>query len=256
MRIIKIVLLVMISCSLLKAQVNTEALRKFKVSPGLHNKANFSISYQSGNTNLYKIKTGLRSDYLRGEYHFFGVLDYQQGEKDDRRYTNKGFIHLRGQKTLNNKVAAESFLQKEYDEFIMLSDRNLAGTGLRFTILQKKPAGNDAQELKTYLGTGIMFENESYNDDIEPEKSLIRTTNYLGLFWKKDERVRFQLISYFQAAFEDFSDYRILSEGNISFTINSRLSIAVMINHRYDNNPPGEVKNSDLEISNGLEFLF
>ncbi|MGD9899254.1 MAG: DUF481 domain-containing protein [Calditrichaceae bacterium] len=256
MRISRIILLLMISCSLLKAQVNTEALRKFELSPGLHSRVNFSISYQSGNTNLYKIRTGLRSDYLRGKYHFFGVLDYQQGEKDDSRYTNKGFIHLRGQKSINNRLAVESFIQKEFDEFIMLSDRNLAGSGLRYSVIQKKSDGNGSRELKTYLGTGIMFENESYNDDIEPEQNLLRTTNYVGLIWKKDENVRFQLISYFQAAFEDFSDYRVLSEGNISFNVTSRLIIAIMINHRYDNNPLKEVKNSDLEITNGIEFLF
>lgn len=256
MLINRILLSIMVFCAFLKAQVNTEALRNSDVTPGLHSKVNFSISYQSGNTNLYKVKTGLRSDYVRGKYHVFGVLDYQQGEQDDSRYTNKGFVHLRGQRDLSKRLAVETFIQKEYDEFIKLSDRNLAGTGLRFSIIQKKFNGNNSQELKTNIGTGIMFENESYKDEIESEQNLLRTTNYIGLFWKKDEGVRFQLISYFQAALQDFSDYRILSEGNISFHVTSRVVIAIMINHRYDNNPPLEVQNSDLEIINGFEFLF
>ena len=121
-----------------QAQVNIETLRRLDSKPGWYNDITLSLTYQSGNTDLLRFRSSLRSDYWFGKYHTFGIATLQQGKQGGKLYTDKGFIHLRAARSIIERLGVEMFLQKQFNESILLRDRNLAGGGVRISALKQR----------------------------------------------------------------------------------------------------------------------
>lgn len=260
----------LILTSLLSAQVNTEAMRKEDLTPGLHTTLGADLGYIAGNSNLLQVRSNLRFDYLSGGNHFFLVIEYQQGRKDERRFINKGFAHLRGMKALGRSTTGEAltprlhvegFLQREFNEFIDLEDRQLAGGGLRIRWHQRQGTAETPPPLQLNTGVGFMWEREqidttSPETNDKPVTDIIRSTNYLVVRWNIDNRLALFSTTYYQFDLRRLSDYRVLWEGRLNFTITKRLSLTVNLNLRYDSEPPRGIKPLDLEITNGISYSF
>ena len=240
-----------------RAQVNIETLRRLDSKPGWYNNITLSLTYQSGNTDLLRFKSSVRSDYWFDKYHTFGIATLQQGEQGGKLYTDKGFIHLRGARSIIEHLDVEIFLQKQFNESILLQDRNLAGGGLRISALKQRTDKNNTG-VNLYLGIGGMWENETINDKQhgEVETNIIRSTNYISAAWRIDKRFTVVVTGYYQPYTQRFSDFRILSESRFEFHVTKTVSINTRLNLRYDSEPPTGVEAHDLEIVNGLSFKF
>ncbi len=249
--------------SLLAAQVNTEALRREDLSPGLHTTLGADLGLIAGNSNLLQLKSNLRFDYRKGGNHFFLVTQYQQG-RTDTLFINKGFAHLRGVRALRPRLQVEGFLQREFNEFIALEDRQLAGGGLRIRWRERQTSSDKSSPLQLNTGIGLMWEREQIDTTSQapgdPEHgavaSLVRSTNYLVVRWQLDDRLTLFSTTYYQFDLRRMSDYRVLWEGRLNFTITKRLSLTVNLNLRYDSEPPRGIKPLDLEITNGVSYSF
>lgn len=240
-----------------KAQVNIETLRRLDSKLGWYNDITLSLTYQSGNTDLLRFKSSLRSDYWFDKYHTFGIATLQQGEQGGRLYTDKGFIHLRGARSIIERLGVEMFLQKQFNESILLRDRNLAGAGIRISALKQRTDKKNTG-LNLYLGIGAMWENETINDKGhgEVETNIVRSTNYISATWRIDNRFSVVITSYFQPYTQRVSDFRVLSESRFEFHITKTVSLNTRLNIRYDSEPPTDVEAHDLEIVNGLSCKF
>jgi putative salt-induced outer membrane protein YdiY len=245
-------------CTSVKAQVNIETKRRLDSKSGWYNDIGLSLKYQSGNTDLLKLETSLRSDYLVGKYHTFGILTFQQEKQGGKVYTDKGFVHLRGARTISAHLGIELFLQKQYNESILLQDRNLAGGGMRISFLKQRTNTKNNTGLNLYLGIGSMWENETINDKGhgEIETNIIRSTNYVSATWRIDKRFTLILTGYYQPYLQRFADFRVLSESRLDFRATERVSFNIRLNLRYDSEPPTSVEAHDLEIVNGLSYKF
>ncbi len=245
--------------SLLVAQVNTEALRKETLAPGLHTTLGADLGCIAGNSSLLQLKSNLRFDYLTGGNHFFLVTQYQQGRKDEQLFINKGFAHLRGVRTLRPRLLVEGFLQREFNEFINLEDRRLAGGGLRIRWRQRQDLSGKPPPLQINTGIGLMWEREQIDttgqeSSDKPVTDIIRSTNYLVVRWQLDERLTLFSTTYYQVDPSRLSDYRILWEGRLGFTVTKRLSLTINLDLRYDSEPPEGIKPYDLEVTNGVSY--
>ena len=240
-----------------KGQVNIETLRRLDSKPGWYNDLTLSLTYQSGNTDLLRFKSSLRSDYWFDKYHTFGIATLQQGKQGGKLYTDKGFIHLRGARSIIEHLGVEMFLQKQFNESILLRDRNLAGGGMRISVLKQR-ADKKNTGLNLYLGIGGMWENETINDKGhgEVKTSIIRSTNYISAAWRIDKRFTIVITGYYQPYTQHFSDFRILSESRFEFHVTKTVSINTRLNIRYDSEPPTDVDTHDLEVVNGLSYKF
>ena len=240
-----------------KAQVNIETLRRLDSKPGWYNDITLSLTYQSGNTDLLRFKSSLRSDYWFNKYHTFGIATLQHGEQGGKLYTDKGFVHLRGARSIVERLSIEMFLQKQFNESILLRDRNLAGGGVRISVLKQRTDTKN-MGLNLYLGIGGMWENETINDKQhgEIETNIIRSTNYISAAWRIDKRFSVVITGYFQPYTQRLSDFRVLSESRFDFHVTKTVSINTRLNIRYDSEPPTDVEAHDLEIVNGLSYKF
>ncbi len=157
--------------------------------------------------------------------------------------------------TLNETYTLETFLQKEFNDFIELKDRNLIGGGVRMVLLRSRKGeinGEEFSRIYWAIGIGAMWENEEIEVVAEENTNLIRSTNYISLNWQIDKRLNFTLISYFQPALRSFSDFRILSEGSMGFNLTRAVIFKTTVSLRSDNEPPRGIKKHDLELTNGL----
>ncbi len=159
--------------SILKAQVNTEKLRMAEIEEGFHAASGLNFQLAKGNSDYLTWDAQLRFDFKHRRYHTFLVVEIKQGEQHEERFLNKGFMHGRAVRTFSPGIAAEVFAQIEYDDFIKLRERKLAGAGARIRLLKTK------NRLSLFWGTGFMREHELYSNPRVRSKLLTRSTNYL-----------------------------------------------------------------------------
>ncbi len=242
----------------LAAQVNTEAMRKSVLAPGRNANLNLELGLVGGNSQLLNVNGTLRFDYLRGNAHTFLVGNRQIG-KAESLIINKGFVHLRHTRPLTGRLHVEGFLQTEFNEFIRLKDRHLAGGGVRIRwrdTMADKDAG-PGQNLTT--GLGFMWEREritNATDSADDEKNLLRSTNYLVLGWRIDDRLLLQATTYFQFDVGQPEDFRVLLDAGLSFTLAGKLSATIKLSSRYDSQPPTgtTLEKYDFELTSGLAY--
>ena len=247
--------LLLFCCSPLMAQVNIftgETMRQMRLESGLYNSIALDLTYRSGNTDFLTTRTRFRSDYLTEVYHAFIFGSLQQGRKDDVFFINKGMAHARIIRNLTQHVLFESFVQKQFNDSILLSDRNLVGGGVRFASHRRD------SKLNLYLGIGAMWEHERINDKNRGAMTtrVVRSTNYINWTGQLDERVTTSATGYYQVYVRRFQDYRILFEGSITFRLTTKLSFPLRVNFRYDSEPPTGIRKHDVEIFNGLRYTF
>jgi len=222
---------------------------------GFKNQFNLDLGYEKANSEVLDLAVEYRLDYIRKDnFHSFMVINLENGfEKENNSpkniITNKGFIHLRATKNVVTNYQMEVFTQYEFNEFLLLNDRYLLGAGLR-------TAFHKSELADTYLGIGLMVEKETYNLDIDNEKSLLRSTNYIKNNIALSSNIDLSNTCYFQIASDDLNDYRILYDGGLDFHVNDFFAFTIELNYRYDNDPQGELGNSYIQVTNGVTFNF
>ncbi|RKU07478.1 hypothetical protein C6503_24680 [Candidatus Poribacteria bacterium] len=242
-------------CFPLAAQVNIftgETVRQMQLEAGWYNSINLDLTYRTGNTDLLTSRTRFRSDYLSKTYHGFIFGSLQQGRKSGAFFINQGMAHARIIRNLTQHVLFESFVQKQFNESILLSDRNLVGGGIRFDLHPSNFKFN------IYLGIGAMSEHERINDKDGGEITtrIIRSTNYINWTGQLDERITTSATGYYQVNTQRLRDYRVLFEGSLTFRLTTKLAFPLRVNFRYDNEPPTGIRKHDVEIFNGLGYTF
>ena len=248
-------ILLLFYCPPLVAQVNIftgETLKQMRLESGVYNSIALDLTYRSGNTDLLTTRTRFRSDYLTEAYHAFIFGSLQQGRKDNVFFINKGMAHARIIRNLTQHLLFESFVQKQFNESILLNDRNLVGGGVRFASHPRDSRFN------LYLGIGAMWEHERINDKARGAMTtrVVRSTNYINWTGQLDERVTTSATGYYQVYVRRFQDYRILFEGSLTFQVTTKLSFPLRVNFRYDSEPPTGIRKHDVEIFNGLRYTF
>lgn len=239
-------ILSLLSVNLIFSQINIESMRNNEKDFQLKIDLNFNSI--SGNTEYFMINSKLRFDYIKSNYQTFIVGSFSKGEESKELFIDDGFLHWRHIFNYDSSISQEVFLQTGYNSFTYLNSRNLIGTGARFSFYKIK-------NLTLYIGIGTMYEYESY-DHQESEKTLIRSTNYISNEWKISKKLFFSMTNYYQFAFKEISDVRILFTGDLSVNLFKFCSLLFSVNYRFDNQPLDGVKKSDVEILNGLTFLF
>ena len=240
---------------MLLAQINTEAMRSENVTDGFINKVNVDFGIEKADAEVIELAATYRVDYFNPTgLHVFFILNYENGYEQEKgleknQVVNKGFGHLRMTKMISSKLFFEVFTQFGFNDFLLMKDRKLAGGGLRY-----KMVSND--RMNTFLGIGLMQENEIYDIVNEPEKKLLRSTNYLRWNINIAENTELYNTVYYQFSSSDINDYRLLYDGSIDFSVNENLSFFIELNYRYDNDSHGDMGKSYIQLNNGIEFTF
>ena len=236
------------------SQVNTEAMRNNKDRSGFANTLGFDFGFEKSKEEVMEVAGKYRLDFLgKNGLQSFLVLSYENGyEKEDdskNSIVNKGFGHLRFTKNISDKLFLETFTQYGFNDFLLMKERMLYGSGVRYRVL-------DQQIFSGYVGIGVMQEDEIYNLDSEFNMNLLRSTNYFSWKIKFNDNSSLQNTAYYQFDTKNTSDRRMLYDGDLNIALNNKLAFTLSLNFRYDSDPHGDLGKTYTQLKNGIEYIF
>ena len=236
------------------SQVNTEAMRNTKERSGFANTLGFDFGFEKSKEEVLEVAGKYRLDFMgKNGLQSFLVLSYENGyEKEDAEknsIVNKGFGHLRFTKNMFDKFFIEVFTQYGFNDFLLMNERRLYGSGIRYRILNR-------EKLSGYVGVGAMHEEEIYNLGSDFNMNLLRSTNYLSWKIRFNETSSLQNTAYYQFDTKNTSDRRILYDGDLNIALNNKLVFTLSLNFRFDSEPHGELGKTYTQLKNGIEYIF
>jgi hypothetical protein len=248
-----LLLITIIFCTSIFAQVNTERFREDEDTTGFSGYVDLEGILATGNTDFQIISLGSRLNYNWGDDYTFVVADGGYGWENGNAFVDQLFAHLRHVITTGELLQIELFTQFDNNKKRLLEARELLGGGVRFRILK-------TEHFKFRLGTAYMFETERY--DLPPDSnhpnttSFHRFTGYVTFKYQLNKLLSFVSTTYYQPRFKDFNDYKLFSENAFMIDTGKVLDLFIKFNLRYDSRPPDTVKNFDTISRIGFSFKF
>ncbi len=246
----------------LLSQVNTEAFRNKNNQKGFSGRFGISTQFNSGNSEFSNIGFSLRSDYINDFNNTFFVSNYERVTGNNELVSNRGFTHVRSSFPLTSFFDAEVFIQKEFNNFILLNDRNLYGVSGRFCVLNHSTDSisiveNTFSKVNFYLGNSFFYEREVLDLENDTTTKIFRSSVNITSVVQLKEYIQLTFASYLQFDVNRVSDHRILVNSTLSIKIFSNLSFLVGVIYRYDSEPPSILlRPFDLSLTNGLSYNF
>lgn len=151
------------------SQINIEQLRMDDDTTGLWSgHIESELTYKKGNSDVLLLESTVALEADWKNTSLLQVLKGDIGESNGSRISNEFVAHLRYVNRFSADVYAEAFLQYNYNLSRKILNREIAGGGVRF-LLVEEPAW------KIRLGAGAMFEREEF--DVARSGTQSRETN-------------------------------------------------------------------------------
>jgi len=228
-------------------QVNTEKMRLGLSESGFAGDVDLTYSVTLGNSELTEIGLGPNFIWRIGRNQVFMLNDLNRVYSKDGTIINKGFSHLRYNYDLTDRYIYEFFLQAQYNRTQDLQHRYLVGTGIRIIPLRR-------ESFMAAIGITGMYEDEELSSG--ETSRIARGSSYIFLKANREDLISFINTIYFQPALDDWDDFRILDEAELSVWVTKNLALTTALSYNYDSEPPEGIKHYDLGIKNGLKFSF
>jgi hypothetical protein len=268
--------LLMLFPGLALAQVNVEKLRSNGTDEGVAGSIGITAAYTQGNIQFADFGVSANLEWKKGKDSVFGILGHRFAAKrtqsdliadpdiglwdEDAHFSNNRMAHLRYNRSLGPGWWWELFTQYEFNEFLLLDRRLLAGTGPRFTL-------KDSKALGVWFGIAAMVEEENLNPESiaateEAARVNLRASSYLSATWHISKAASWTTTGYWQPRLEAFEDYRLAIETGLVFPFSKAFAFTVDARYRSDSEPPqtpdgaAPVLPSDLTVKNGIKMSF
>ena len=246
-------LIILLIPALVSAQlVNIESRRMQTDSARFTLNADFSFNHTNNDGKQVTqidaaITTQLKSKDLRRIYFFLG--NYKLIDSGERNLQNSWFLHGRFNYKFSDLLRFESFIQGQYNQLLVVEQRNLIGAGLRVKWVDK-------ERFSGYAGNSYMYEVE-YSDRAGTTNYNHRNSTYFTLTYTAESQ-KFSVTNtlYYQPLYRDLDDYRILEQFRLDIPLSSWLSVFTVYNYYFDSKTPlnTEEYTSDLNIGIGIRI--
>lgn len=190
--------------------------------------------------------------FVRHRWLAHGSARYASNADD--AFVSQSFTHARWTAMWHRRLGSEIFAQHQFNEFQRLQARVLGGLGARSELVHLKT-------LLVSLGSGYMIEYEELTEDAaidtEPATLSHRWTNFLNVRLSLfDGGLLMQNTLYVQPRFDEFSDYRVLEEFEISVAVTKVLSLGTSLTAAHDSEPPTGVEPTDISLLQTVRLSF
>lgn len=193
------------------------------------------------------ITTQFKSKDLRKIYFLLG--NYKLIDSEEKNLQNAWFLHGRFNYQFSEVLRFESFLQGQYNQLLIVEQRNLVGAGLRVKWVNK-------ERFTGYAGNSYMYEVE-YSDRAGTTQYNHRNSTYFTLSYAVASK-KFSVTNtvYYQPLYRDFEDYRILEQFRLDIPLSKWLSVFTLYNYYFDSKTPlnTEEYTSNLNIGIGIRI--
>ena len=236
------------------AIVNVEQAIIGQPAEGMHATLDLLANGASGNTEKSLVRLDSLNLWQHEAHTEFLQLQYAYGKSRGQVDTDSAFVHLRHRTAVTSDWGAEAFAQVGRNPFARLTLRTLLGGGARWIMFEENNISAG------YFGLGAFYEQETLTDKLgtsdQTHVSLWRLNSYLVLKRQINELVRVYSTTYYQPAFRDTSDYRILEQASMLVKLRENLDLKISLDISFDSRPPQTVRKRDMVYSTGLEFSF
>ncbi len=229
--------------------VNIEKKRKNK--DGFAGVVNFGFNLTDNNKHILKFINVIDLQYKKKQHNWI-LLNYINLMKvNDDELINDGFVHLRYNYTFRKAdfLTLEAFTQYQYNTVKQIERRFLAGSGIRYRLVE-------TDKLSFYIATLGMYEYEKRSNVSKEILETARLASYASISWDMLDNVSLRHISYYQPSFQNFRNYRLATETSVNVAITSVLSLKVAFNLTNDSHPSEGVNRTFYNFQNSLQFKF
>ncbi|MEE2668063.1 MAG: DUF481 domain-containing protein [Pseudomonadota bacterium] len=220
--------------------VNMESARKEGLS-GLHYELNFGLNGSSGTVDRTNYTLEGRIDLNSEKWKRFAIVSYKREEKDSSITSNDTFMHIRGVRKINPRLALEGFIQISEKPLQKIKRRELIGAGIRLSPYKS-----------ARIGLGIFNENEERI--LSEARETVRINSYITNSFKISETASFDSTLYLQPDIEDFSELRSYIVLGLRLKISKRFSSIISYENTRDSSPPPLTDKSNSFY--GIKFSF
>jgi len=264
MKMIRLLYFVMLVAYAISSQgqsiVNTE-----KMLPTLNNPKVLQVklggNLSGGNVEVSQLKASVNAGMIQGKNTFrvmggTGLL-ISQGVL----VKNNAFGQLRHNAALTEKIKTFGFYQLQSNNVLLLLRRQLAGGGIRMDLLRSKADSVGNRTFSMSVMIGAMYEEELLDQDkvetgVAFHEEALRMTNSLGFSYQISPTAKLVSTTYYQPDLEAFDDFRLLTDADLQVKISKHFAVSINGEYRYDSHPPLPLKQSDYQLSAGLDITF
>jgi len=193
------------------------------------------------------VTTQLKSKDFKKIYLFLG--NYKLIDAEEGNLQNSWFLHARFNYKFNTLLRFEAFLQSQYNQLLVVEQRNLVGAGLRLKWV-------DRENFTGYLGNSYLYEAE-YSDKANTEDYNHRNSTYLSLSYLSESR-SFSLTNtvYYQPLYRNFKDYRILEQFRFDVPLAAWFKVFMIYDYYFDSKTPLNTREYTSQLQIGVGFNF
>jgi len=233
----------------LRAQIlNIENYRIKTDTIGWAGKLGLDFSLTKNTHSLTKIGSNIHVQYKTKRSLYLLLGQYQIFISDGSNLIDKSIGHLRYNYKFTPKIVGELFLQLQRNSVSKIELRSLLGTGMRFKLSNNK-------KYRFYLGSAVMYEHEKSLENIIPVSQTFRWSNYFSTSLYPTKSFTFISTTYYQPAINQFSDYRLLSQNSLIFSVSKHISFKTSLNIQYDSDPIPGIPNLQYGVASGLIYI-
>ncbi|MCL6218066.1 DUF481 domain-containing protein [Zunongwangia pacifica] len=189
------------------------------------------------------LTTQIRSKDLKKTYLLLG--NYNLVDADEGNLQNSWFLHGRFNYKIHKIIRLEAFVQGQYNQLLVVRQRNLIGAGLRLNWISRK-------NFTGHLGNSYMYEMEQ-SDTIGSTMYNHRNSTYVSFSYTSASR-NFILTNtfYYQPLYKDLSDYRLLEQFRFDFPLNRWLKFFAIYDYYFDSKTPLNTREYTSKLQMGL----
>lgn len=192
------------------------------------------------------VKIGIKNDFK-----VFGGYSVLSAEDD--AVLNSAFGHVRHNYKIGERLKTFEYYQLQFNEVLLLTKREIYGGGLRYSIINKDSLGLD-------FGGGLMYENEYLNKvTLLPDETstthFLRASFICSFHVEVKKGIQINNVVYYQPYMKDFTDFRLLNDFSLMFTLTKRLSFSSSLTVRFDSKPPSSLEDFDSAVNIGIGYF-
>jgi len=218
----------------------------------MHGELSGRLRAASGNTDLFQVGGDVGVGVLTEHHWIRAYAGMERLEQKGKDILDNRYLHLRYNYRFSERFRSFHFFQLQANQNLLLDQRRLLGTGLRYRVLE-----GDRSRLE--VGSGFMLEVEHLNDgklgpEEDPDSETVRMTNLVVGSGSLGEGSRWVTVVYYQPNVKDFKDYRLAGEAGLGVGIIASLRLDVALTWRHDSRAPAELEENDLGLRTGFTY--
>lgn len=187
---------------------------------------------ETGNKSEKDYSAAAKAINRHGDNIYLGIIEREYGTTRNTKDTDDSFVHGRWMHLLNDKWAAEGFVQWEEDQFDNLVSRSLAGGGVRYVVAE------DDKVFSLSVGLGGFREREVLDLGTYEDKTWLWRVNSFAVYKHRiNDQVNISATAYYQPSTNDLSNFRMLMDATLLVKLTDTLDLKIYYQVTHDSDP-------------------